>query len=131
MPESMREAVEGFERERAEERGEIAPAPSATAWEAIQRNEFEKTSLAWTLMTDTMRGAKTPGIASGSHAIAALALYDTRFGFTQEDLELLEFAALVMLHSDEHNESQDEEAAQLRKLSARIAALLPPGKPTS
>lgn len=60
------------------------------------------------------------------HALAALALHDQPFGFTQEDVDVLAmagdegFAGYI---------SDGDHYAHLRSIAARIAALLPPPAP--
>lgn len=61
--------------------------------------------------------------ADECHALAALALHGQPFGFTHEDVYLLEDEARWYA---ERQLPDVKQAAALRSLAARIAALLPP-----
>jgi hypothetical protein len=61
------------------------------------------------------------------HAIAALALLGQPFGFTRFDVETLRGAAATI--DDEWGLGWRSECADLRRLAARISALLPPETP--
>jgi hypothetical protein len=61
------------------------------------------------------------------HAVAALCLHNQPFGFTQDDVELINEAA--GFHDSLTYHSFPEEAVKYRALASRIAALLPPPTP--
>jgi hypothetical protein len=105
-------------------KSEIEPAFSPDQWKQITSRPLTNRSLVRERFGDDM-----PNFPKEWHEFAALALHGQPFGFTHEDLKLLDYAALVMVHSDDYTEGDTDSASELRALSARIAALLPPAEP--
>ena len=122
---------------------EIQPALTSEQWEhkALAPDRIGRTTH-WHLWGDDLEREKdcngyneTVSIWSEErHAIAALALHDRPYGFTHDDVALLQRA-----ENDEAQwaysyrgagngiaERHDQRAAAYRSLASRIAALLPP-----
>ena len=62
------------------------------------------------------------------HAIAAVCLIDKSFGFTREDVDLLEELAEICQNEDVFGEVLKTMLEATRSLQVRIQALLPPEK---
>jgi hypothetical protein len=70
--------------------------------------------------------------AEDRHGLAAIALYDQPFGFTQEDVRLLRETISPLWDTgvtESHRQQRAREDAAYESLADRISALLPPEKP--
>lgn len=95
---------------------EIKPALTAEEWEQARRQHFVTT---WHMF--------------GAHGAAALCLEGEPFGFTHEDVDLLEGEATKRGFSAMDDEAfgitgsvDRDKQRRLQSLAARLAALLPP-----
>ncbi len=97
-----------------------APALSAKEWGEVAAAEAGDYNSAPMIYTTYVGVAESPIPQTGRlHALAALALHGQTFGFTQEDVRLVEFVASF----DPQNHP---DVPKLRSLASRISALLPP-----
>lgn len=102
----------------------IKPALTAEEWERARRSQAYNANVSFTrwLVSHTAPELRVPYVQTAEYSqqqIAALALYGQPFGFTREDVNILNNAALFL--------AERLEVAELySNLAARIEALLPP-----
>lgn len=98
---------------------EIKPALTPEEW---QRQQVEREEHATSTVWESARFLGAEYL--DAHAVAALALHGQPFGFTWEDIATLDIAVGATAALQAHG--WEQEAAHLKTLRARIAALLPP-----
>lgn len=122
--------------------GAVTPALSAEEWAESEFNATygrAKTSFhidhkgrccAHSVMPDETRDVVVLNEAVDAPVVrlklAALALHDQPFGFTREDVKLVQSLARGSSCDDGRHYLEDGEAEQLESVAGRIAALLPP-----
>lgn len=128
---------------------EVGPALTPEEWEkreAVrgQQRYWLDTPYGGTLgvgiLSEDAEDNETVTAPEGRHLVAALCLYQQPFGFTHEDVRLLEQFAALAENAARWTEGGDvvsaqdtiiaaqqrSDAASLTRLASRIAALLPP-----
>jgi hypothetical protein len=108
------------------ENTEIKPALTAEEWDGLLTRHHEGDEAGYVRDDEEIQNGlemELTAAADGQdrHAAAALALYGQPFGFTREDVQLLQDVAY-------HLDHRQDQQAKLDSLAAHIEALLPPEK---